>query len=80
MNVLESDDSPMSVKTALTLINRVWDEIENELDANLDPETQVALSGFAIYGYDVKGSGELVAAATPKNLISGQGFVRVGRV
>ena len=66
--VLESDDSPMSVKTALTLINRVWDEIENELDTNFDPETQVALAWFASYGYDVKGSGELIAAATPKNL------------
>ena len=45
--VLESDDSPMSVKTALTLINRVWEEIENELDANFDPETQVALAWYA---------------------------------
>ena len=44
--VLESDDSPMTVKTALTLINRVWEEIENELDANFDPETQVALAWY----------------------------------
>ena len=50
--VLESDDSPMSVKTALSVINRVWEEIENELDANFDPETQVALAWFASYGYD----------------------------
>ena len=58
--VLENDDSPMSVKTALSLINRVWEEIENELDANFDPETQVALAWFANYGFDVKPSGELI--------------------
>ena len=62
----------MSVKTALTLINRVWDEIENELDANFDPETQVALAWFATYGYDVKGSGELIAARNAEEP-SGQG-------
>ena len=52
--VLENDDSAMSVKTALSLINRVWEEIENELDANFDPETQVALAWFATYGFDAK--------------------------
>jgi putative DNA methylase len=66
--VLESDDTPMSVKTALSLINRVWEEIENELDANFDPETQVALAWFSTYGNEVRNSGELIAAATPKNL------------
>ena len=50
--VLEDDDSSMSVKTALSLINRVWEEIENELDTNFDPETQVALAWFATYGFD----------------------------
>jgi putative DNA methylase len=33
--VLEDDDSAMPVKTALSLINRVWEEIENELDASM---------------------------------------------
>ena len=66
--VLESDDSPMTVKTALNLINRVWEEIENELDANFDPETQVALAWFASYGFDVKPSGELNVVANAKNI------------
>ena len=66
--VLESDDSPMSVRTALSLINRVWEEIENELDANFDPETQVALAWFANYGFDVKPSGELTTLANAKNI------------
>ena len=66
--VLENDDSAMSVKTALSLINRVWEEIENELDANFDPETQVALAWFATYGFDTRGSGELIGLANAKNI------------
>ena len=66
--VLESDDSPMSVRTALTLINRVWEEIENELDGAFDPETQVALAWYASYGYDTKKSGELNVVANAKNV------------
>ena len=66
--VLENDDSTMSVKTALTLINRVWEEIENELDAAFDPATQVALAWFATYGFDAKPSGELITLANAKNI------------
>jgi putative DNA methylase len=66
--VLENDDSAMSVKTALSLINRVWEEIENELDTNFDPETQVALAWFATYGFDTRGSGELIGLANAKNI------------
>ena len=58
----------MSVKTALSLINRVWEEIENELDANFDAETQVALAWFATYGFDTKTSGELITLANAKNV------------
>ncbi len=66
--VLEDDDSAMSVRTALSLINRVWEEIENELDAAFDPETQVALAWFATYGFDAKPSGELITLANAKNV------------
>ena len=66
--VLEDDDSAMSVKTALALINRAWEEIENELDANFDAETQVALAWFATYGFDAKPSGELITLANAKNV------------
>ena len=58
----------MSVRTALALINRVWEEIENELDANFDPETQVALAWFATYGFDATPSGELITLANAKNI------------
>jgi len=66
--VLEDDDSAMSVKTALAIINRVWGEIENEGDAALDPETQVALAWFASYGFDAKASGDLINIANAKNI------------
>jgi putative DNA methylase len=65
--VLEDDDSSMTVKTALALINRVWGEIEDDLDANFDPETQVALAWFATYGFDARVSGDLINVATAKN-------------
>jgi putative DNA methylase len=65
--VLEDDDSPMTVKTALALINRVWEEIENELDAAFDAETQVALAWFASYGFDARASGELIMLTTAKD-------------
>jgi putative DNA methylase len=68
--VLEDDDSTMPVKTALSLINRVWEEIENELDANFDAETQVALAWFATYGFDARQSGELITLANAKNIPS----------
>jgi putative DNA methylase len=65
--VLEDDDSTMGVKTALSLINRVWEEIENELDSSFDPATQVALAWFSTYGFDARPSGELITLANAKN-------------
>ncbi len=72
--VLEDDDSTMPVKTALALTNRVWEEIENELDTNFDAETQVALAWFASYGFDAKPSGELITLANAKNVSLGALF------
>lgn len=66
--VLEDDDRAMSVKTALSLINRVWEEIDQELDAAFDAETQVALAWFATYGFDARASGELITLANAKNI------------
>lgn len=65
--VLEDDDGVMSVKAALVLINRVWEEIENELDQAFDPATQVALAWFATYGFEPRASGELITLTTAKN-------------
>ena len=70
LRVLEDDDSTMSVKTALGLINRAWGEIENDLDANFDAETQVALAWFSTYGFDARASGDLITLANAKNIPS----------
>ena len=65
--VLEDDDRVVPVKTALALINRAWEEIDDELVAALDPETQVALAWFGSYGFEAQASGELITLATAKN-------------
>jgi putative DNA methylase len=66
--VLEDDDSAMTVKAALVQINRVWEEIENELDANFDAETQVALAWYAAYGFEARPSGDMIGIANAKNV------------
>jgi putative DNA methylase len=72
--VLEDDDSTMGVRTALALINRVWGEIENDLDANFDAETQVALAWFAAYGFEIRASGDLITLANAKNIPTNELF------
>ncbi len=72
--VLEDDDMAMAVKAALAAINRVWEEIETELDANFDAETQVALAWFATYGFDTRVSGEVITLANAKNVPLGALF------
>jgi putative DNA methylase len=65
--VLEDDDSAMPVKTALSIINRVWEELDNELFASLDAETQVALAWFGSYGFEVPKNADLITLANAKN-------------
>jgi len=42
--------------------------MENDLDANFDPETQVALAWFATYGFDTRSAGDLITVANAKNI------------
>lgn len=51
--VLESDDSPMSVKTALQLINAELDEYLGGIQGEFDPDTR-----FAISWYEQNGMGK----------------------
>lgn len=44
--VLESDDSPMAVKTALQLINRELDEYIGGIQGEFDPDTRFAITWF----------------------------------
>ena len=50
--VLEADDSEMSVKTALQLINAQLDEYFNETQGEFDAETRFALTWFEQHGYE----------------------------
>lgn len=44
--VLEADDSPMTVKTALQLINRELDEFLNDVQGEFDSETRFTITWF----------------------------------
>jgi putative DNA methylase len=48
--VLESDDSPMSVKAALQLINRELDEYLGGIQGEFDADTRFAITWFEQYG------------------------------
>ena len=48
--VLESDDSPMSVRTALQLINRELDEYLGGIQGEFDADTRFAISWFEQHG------------------------------
>jgi putative DNA methylase len=57
--VLESDDSPMSVKTALQLINRELDEYLGGIQGEFDADTRFAITWFEQHG---NGKGDYGAA------------------
>lgn len=48
--VLESDDSPMSVKTALQLINRELDDYLGGIEGEFDADTRFAITWFQQHG------------------------------
>ncbi len=50
--VLESDDSPMTVKTALQLINHELDEFLNDIKGEFDADTRFAITWFEQNGMD----------------------------
>lgn len=50
--VLEADDSPMTVKTALQLINAELDEFLNDLHGEFDADTRFAATWFEQHGND----------------------------
>ncbi|MFJ8695874.1 DUF1156 domain-containing protein [Streptomyces roseolilacinus] len=75
--VLEDDGSTMSVKTALALINQTFDSLQNEHDAELDPDTRFCLDWFRSYGWDTRPYGDAESLAVPLGL-SVDGIARGG--
>jgi putative DNA methylase len=84
--VLETDGSPMRVRTALALINQGLDEVLSEQESEFDPDTRWALAWFEQHQFDEGAYGEAEVLATAKALsiagLAEAGILhsRVGRV
>ena len=66
--ILEADDSPMTVKTALQLINSELDEFLNDLHGDFDPDTRFAATWFEQNGYDKGNFGDANSLATARGI------------
>ncbi len=75
--VLEADGSPMSVRTALGLVNQALDEVVAEQEGEFDADTQWAIAWFSEHGMEVGefGRAELLSKA---KVTSVQGMVEAG--
>lgn len=67
-SVLESDGSPMSVKTALTLINQILDEVLSENDGDLDSMSRFCLKWYLLFGWDEAPYGDAENMVTSANV------------
>lgn len=66
--VLESDDSPMSVKTALQLINRELDEYLGGIQGEFDADTRFAITWFEQHGMAKGDYGAANSIATARGI------------
>ena len=62
-SVLEPDDTPMSVRTAIALINQVRDEITGEEASGYDRESRFCIDWFEAFGTDRGKSGDAIIMA-----------------
>lgn len=77
--VLEPDGTPMTVKTALALINQAFDELETEEDVDLDADTRFCLDWFRSYGWATRPFGDAESLAVPLG-VSVDGIARGGAI
>jgi putative DNA methylase len=75
--VIETDGEPMRVRTALSLINEVLDEVLAEQEGEFDSDTRWAVSWFEQYGVDEGPYGVAETLSRAKNT-SVQGLVDAG--
>lgn len=77
--VLEADDSKMSVRAALVLINQVLDEVLAQQDSNFDSLTRWAISWFEQFGFESGPFGDANTLSQAKNVsidgLSSEGIV-----
>jgi putative DNA methylase len=80
--ILEQDGSKMRVRTALTLINKVLDEILTEQEEDFDAETRWALAWFEQYGTSKQPYGDAEslcrAKGTAVNALADSGIISAG--
>jgi putative DNA methylase len=81
--VLEADGSPMSVRTALGLINAALDEYLAEQDGDIDSDTRFAVAWFEQFGFSEGDFGRADVLARAKNTsvagVESAGLVVAGR-
>ena len=65
--ILETDGKPMSVRTALQLINQTLDETLAEQEGDFDPETAWAVSWFEQFGFNDGPFGDAETLSKAKN-------------
>ena len=61
--VLEPDDAPMTVRTAIALINQIRDEISGEEATGYDADTRFCIDWFETFGLDEGKSGDAINMA-----------------
>jgi len=66
--VVESDGTPLSVRTALQLINRALDEVLEEQEGEYDAETRWAIAWFGQYAMDAAEYGIAETLSKAKNM------------
>ena len=66
--VLEPDDTPMTVRAAIALINRTRDEISGEEESGYDAETRFCIDWFEAFGLDERDSGDAITMAQAYNI------------
>jgi putative DNA methylase len=81
--VLEADGSPLSVRTALGLINQALDEYLAEQDGDIDGDTRFAVAWFEQFGFNDGEFGQADVLARAKNTsvagVENAGLVVAGR-
>jgi putative DNA methylase len=75
--ILESDGTPVGVRTALALINQTLDEVLAEQEGDFDADTGWAITWFEQYGHNDGPFGEAEVLCNAKNT-SVAGLVQAG--
>ena len=65
--VLESDGTPMTVRSALARINEILDQVLNEQEGDFDATTRFAIAWYRLHGYITGSYGDAEKVAMQRN-------------